>query len=297
MTTDQLKCFIAAYKYESFRLAADHLYLHPTSVGRHIASLEQELGVSLFKRHHRTIKNTRAGEIFYQGAESALNSLRDTLNSLRNLQRGSDNKFSVRILEDTYSYLAQYITEFFSAHPNVNFSIDSYVPINGADICRQLSSGEFDLVFGYDDVIPVFSAGYEWRKIVSLPVQLVAGKNHPLASRKVISLADLQRAYIFSGDFHNPALEDTLVASMRAKNLTLPVFSEPFSRNDMLLHVSSGHGVSFLVPAEKICELWDCVPLEIRDFSFEKPLYAIWHSSNRSPMLKAFLQLIPEDLP
>ena len=119
----------------------------------------------------------------------------------------------------------------------------------------------------------------------------------PSATETEKPAADLQRAYIFSGDFHNTALEDTLVASMRAKNLTLPVFSEPFSRNDMLLHVSSGHGVSFLVPAEKICELWDCVPLEIRDFSFEKPLYAIWHSSNRSPMLKAFLQLIPEDLP
>ena len=57
-----LQLFEAAGRHSSFKKAAEELYLTPSAISHQIKSLEQNLGISLFKRLTRGVKLTTAGE-------------------------------------------------------------------------------------------------------------------------------------------------------------------------------------------------------------------------------------------
>jgi DNA-binding transcriptional LysR family regulator len=59
-------------KHLSFRAAARALGIRQSAVSRHVRALEDELGVSLFERHHAGVRITNAGARFFQQARDAL---------------------------------------------------------------------------------------------------------------------------------------------------------------------------------------------------------------------------------
>ena len=67
MNHTQVACFLAAAKAESFAVAADSVYMTPPTFSRQIASLEQELGFSLFQRGWKNNQLTPAGQIMFEG--------------------------------------------------------------------------------------------------------------------------------------------------------------------------------------------------------------------------------------
>ena len=59
-----LSAFEAAARLGSFSAAADELFLTTGAVSRHIRSLEEQLGITLFYRGHKSVRLTQAGENF-----------------------------------------------------------------------------------------------------------------------------------------------------------------------------------------------------------------------------------------
>ena len=55
MDISELRAFLEVSKYQSFSLAADHLYLTQPAVSKRVARLEEELGVRLFDRIGRQV--------------------------------------------------------------------------------------------------------------------------------------------------------------------------------------------------------------------------------------------------
>jgi DNA-binding transcriptional LysR family regulator len=61
-----LRCFVAVVETQSFSAAARQLLLAPSSVTKHVQSLENALDVALVHRTTRRISVTEAGERFYE---------------------------------------------------------------------------------------------------------------------------------------------------------------------------------------------------------------------------------------
>ncbi len=61
----ELRSFCAAAEHESFRVAAEKLYLTASAVSHQIKNLENELGKRLFERGNRAITLTPDGELLY----------------------------------------------------------------------------------------------------------------------------------------------------------------------------------------------------------------------------------------
>ncbi len=92
MDLGQLEAFVQVSNHRSFSRAAEALFLTQPSVTARIQALERDLGERLFERSGRGVRLTEVGACFFPHAErvlQALNSGRDAIDSLRNLQSGS----------------------------------------------------------------------------------------------------------------------------------------------------------------------------------------------------------------
>lgn len=78
-----LPAFEAAARLGSFRLAADELCITTGAVSRHIRSLEEQLGIQLFIRAHKSVRLNEAGHNFSRVATRLLSELAAAEKSLR----------------------------------------------------------------------------------------------------------------------------------------------------------------------------------------------------------------------
>lgn len=83
---DLLLTFEAAARHLSFTRAAEERFVTQSAVSRQIRALEESLGVPLFRRAHRRIQLTEAGEELATACNRLLGGLRETVERLRNPQ-------------------------------------------------------------------------------------------------------------------------------------------------------------------------------------------------------------------
>jgi DNA-binding transcriptional LysR family regulator len=79
---DLLKGFEAAARNLSFTKAAAELFVTQSAVSRQIQTLEEQLGVALFRRSHRELRLTEEGQTLYKTAAEVLRLLREVAGRL-----------------------------------------------------------------------------------------------------------------------------------------------------------------------------------------------------------------------
>jgi DNA-binding transcriptional LysR family regulator len=79
---DLLKGFEAAARNLSFTKAAAELFVTQSAVSRQIHTLEEQLGVALFRRNHRELRLTEEGQTLYKTAGEVLRLLREVAGRL-----------------------------------------------------------------------------------------------------------------------------------------------------------------------------------------------------------------------
>ena len=80
---DLLQGFEAAARHLSFTKAGEELFLTQSAVSRQIKDLEDQLGVPLFERRHRSLALTEAGQQFYAATAQVLTTMRTATERLR----------------------------------------------------------------------------------------------------------------------------------------------------------------------------------------------------------------------
>lgn len=84
---DPLKGFEAAARHLSFTRAAAELFLTQSAISRQIQTLEEQLGVKLFRRETRRLVLTAEGEVLYRAVAETLVKLAEVCAGLRDAQR------------------------------------------------------------------------------------------------------------------------------------------------------------------------------------------------------------------
>jgi len=80
---DLIRGFVAVGRRMSITLAAQDLCLTQSAVSRQIHALEEQLGLKLLVRGHRSIAFTAEGERLFRSADGAVQQLQDVLGELR----------------------------------------------------------------------------------------------------------------------------------------------------------------------------------------------------------------------
>ncbi|MEM8792614.1 MAG: transcriptional regulator GcvA [Pseudomonadota bacterium] len=113
-----LRAFEAAARHMSFAKAAKELFVTPAALSYQIKSLEEHLGLPLFRRLNRAIELTEAGEVLRPGIEEGFGAFQDAVAALARLT--DDATLTVTAGPAfTAKWLAPRMFRFAEAHPEI----------------------------------------------------------------------------------------------------------------------------------------------------------------------------------
>lgn len=111
-----------AARYQSFRTAAEELFITASAVSHQIKSLEEELGEQLFDRNNRDISLTEKGKTLYEEASPLIEKLDEVV---ANYKKGA-SKSSVRISVQPFfasEFFVPRLSEFTARHPEIDIQV------------------------------------------------------------------------------------------------------------------------------------------------------------------------------
>jgi len=117
-----LRVFESVASYLSFAEAAHALHVTPAAVSMQVRSLEQYLGVPLFRRSGRSVALTAEGELLLPGVRRGLSALQQSVRQLR-----QDRQTGALNLTTLASFLQKWLLprlpQFHDRHPQIQLSI------------------------------------------------------------------------------------------------------------------------------------------------------------------------------
>lgn len=176
----------------SFSAAAEALSYTQSAVSQSIARLEAETGTTLVVRDRRGIRATVAGATLVDHAEAIfaqVEAAEADLAAVLGLRAGRLRVASFPSAGATLMPLA--VARFRQAHPEVTLTLAEGEP---EQIGPRLRAGEFDLalLFEFPGVRERPGAGLKSVTLMEDPMNVVLPAEHPLASKRSLSLTDLR---------------------------------------------------------------------------------------------------------
>ncbi|WAH56740.1 LysR substrate-binding domain-containing protein [Pseudomonas silvicola] len=142
-----LLAFEAAARHESYTRAATELSLTQSAVTRQVQALEQQLGVTLFRREGRAVKLTEVGRLYQREIAEALGRVRSaTLHAMAH-QAGAGSLRLATLPTFGSKWLLPRLHGFYRHHPDVLVHINSRIePVDfatsGIDAAIVVATGE-----------------------------------------------------------------------------------------------------------------------------------------------------------
>ena len=189
LNTTQLECFIAVANCLNFSRAAEQLRLTQPAVSHQISSLEDELGVKLFKRTSKSVRLTREGNLYTQYAGEILrlfNVSRGRVRAIGEEQRrvlgiGCRNTLELRLLSGALAELRE---------EDGNF-IPSLRVVPHDSLENLLLDGEIQVMPTFKENAPKRAV---YRELALCRVVCALPEDSPLAERGSLEVQDIAQS-------------------------------------------------------------------------------------------------------
>lgn len=239
MELHQLRYFVAVAETGNFTRASERCNVTQPSLSQQILNLESEVGHKLFHRLGRKAVLTEAGNAFLERARRILFEVENAAKELSD-HPSLGRRITVGAVQTVMPYLiTPFIAQCRQTYPNLQ--IDAREDFR-SDLVRAVVEGDLDLAVV---PLPIKEHRLSVEPLLTEPLLLVVGKNHPIASRTEISINDLaEETFISLGDL------STLSAQIRAffgdHNFQPRIGYRCAQVATLKLFVSLGFGISLL---------------------------------------------------
>ena len=236
--------FVREAVRQNFNLteAAKTLFTSQPGVSKAILELEDELGVDIFRRHGKRIRNlTEPGKRILTSIERILVEVETLKRVGKDFAAQDQGNFVIATTHTQARYaLPKVLTEFTKRFPKVRVSIQQGNPQQMAEMLihdRADIAIATEGIAGIDGIVAL--PGYQWQHVIA------AQPEHPLLSKKTLSLEDLAEYPIITYDkaFAGRTKIDKAFAS---KNLQPDVVLEAIDADVIKTYVETGMGVGIV---------------------------------------------------
>ncbi len=117
-----LRVFDAAARHLSFTKAAEELFVTPAAVSHQVKSLEDFLGLKLFRRRNRSLLLTKEGQNYYLDIKEIFTALNDATRKLQ--AHSAKGALAVSLLSSfAIQWLVPRLSSFNIAYPSIDVRI------------------------------------------------------------------------------------------------------------------------------------------------------------------------------
>lgn len=280
---------LAVAEQGSFHKAGLQFGVPASTISRRVRTLETQMGVKLFSRHHHGIRRTAIADSFLDQIRRVLNDLDLVLVNTSNTRRGYSGRLRIGLYVSPWrGHLRAVLTDFRHSFPKVNVE---YIDGERADLMRRLAAEAIDIAIvadharqGANDVAAL------WREkvLVAMP------KSHRLAIKRSVSWDDLRNEQIVLGRDTGPDLRDYLIAKLKGSGHIPMIHHHDVGRDFSLSLVGLEHDITLLYESDAGAQHPSVVYRKITDGYGPSlvPYYACWRRENDNRALQNFLDLL-----
>jgi DNA-binding transcriptional LysR family regulator len=289
MELRHLRYFKAVAAALNFSRAAEQLHVAQPALSRQIRNLEEELGTRLFDRNRVHVQLTDAGRTLVAHADKILAEVDIAIASVRAAQHGTggqlmicnDWRLSIQLIPET-------IAAFRARHSGVEIAL---VDLPTHKQIAALRSGHAHVCFLPRDSIPPH-ADFDSMLILKAEIRLVVGRQHRLARRPSVRLADFRNeTFIRPIGGHMEAYTTFVVQACRVAGFT-PIFVPHRCSSIEAFLTLAGGGLGVLLLPDILCPpdrpsvrylQSDCQAVEV---------YAVWLRTDTSRLLNDYIAIL-----
>lgn len=288
MNLNHLQYFRVLAKLEHYTKAAEQLSITQPSLSHAIASLEKDLGTTLFEKHGRNIRLTKHGRYFLTYVENALNELAIGEKKLRELTNQTNDSINLGF---TYtlgaSFVPNLMTEFLKheAHQTIHFSFGQG---NTKQLIQDLKSEKYDLALCSS---VKNEPEIEFIPITQQELVMIVSYQHPLAQKETIDLKEIVD-YPFIAFNEESGIRKLIDSLFNEANIKPTIRCEVEEDTAIAGLVSVNYGVA-IIPRIPFLEQFNVKVLPITNPKHERYIYlASVRNQYVSPSITAFKNFI-----
>jgi DNA-binding transcriptional LysR family regulator len=271
----------------SFNRAADVLYYAQSTVSEHVRSLEDDLGVRLFKRMGKRIHLTEAGEKLLGYAQKMLD-IEEELKVDVAGQTEPHGSLSIRIpISITTQFMPSIILTFHGRYKKIGLD---FLSCSYFSLKQELQSGMLNLAFIILDSF--YDVSLETEALYRIPLVLVTNSGSELVSKKPLTLQDLKNEvmYIAKHDCSYRLMFEKILTE-RKINPEMVIELNSIESIKRCILEGSGYSLLPLITVREEIEDGLLIDLPLLDEIKNPKLLMIWNKERpTSPILEAFME-------
>lgn len=290
MNWQHLIYFKKVAEYEHLTRASEELFISPSALSKAIASLEDEIGMTLFEKNGRNIKLNRYGRYFYDYVTKAMDEIDTGIHFIQkeaNVYTGSIRLCS--IFSPGTNYLPELLSIFRKQYPNIHIDLSQNMTQH---ILNKLLNNELDLgicsEFNQENEYSGIARELLYREEIFLAVPA----NHPLSDFEEVSFEDIKNE-VFINYTNNTGMAATIHRTFKEKagpDFQLKVSYSANEPNTITHLISKGLGIGFVIENPSLYTT-NVKVLKVNDLHFYHSIYMVWNrDAYMSPAANAFRQ-------
>lgn len=275
-----LSAFVNAVDLGGFAPAARHLRLSPAMIGKHVASLEEQLGARLLHRTTRRLTLTEAGQLFYERATLILRAYEEATRATASFQESPQGLLRITTPIAFAELIGEALGDFARAYPQVRLDVTS------DDRLLDLAENRFDLALRAGKLA---DSSLIARKLAFIPVVVCASPRYIEQHGAPIALEELNRHECIAYEYQRSGENWAFANADGSGEILVPLTNTTYRSNNLSIQralVLAGHGIAQLprIAVEEDLAKGTLVPLLEQVPAIERWLSAVYAPGYRVPL-------------
>jgi DNA-binding transcriptional LysR family regulator len=286
----QLRAFLVALEEGSLNRAAVRLRMSQSALSRQMQALEDEVGGALLERTTAGVRPTGAGQSLAASMPHVLADYDAAMAEARRLARGQRDLIRVGYLGSAAQiFLDPALSALRHTHPEVKVKL---LDLSPGEQIAALRKGEIDLaLIGQEGAL--LSSEFYTHKLTTLPVVAVMPADHPLASRKRISLKELRgERFISSPEEDVPGRDRWITQLCRPAGFRPKFVQEAASLSQGFTLIASEGAVTLLPAYLKSFPAAGVAMVQLSDIKATWDFLVVWQRGRTANSVRALLDAL-----
>jgi DNA-binding transcriptional LysR family regulator len=289
MTLQQLKYLISLGQYLHFGTAARACFVSQPSLSLSIAELEKEIGIQLIDRSNRSVQMTPAGKDFLSSATEIIQMADNAVLQAKRVDCGTDGHISGGILCGLYTdTFPAAVKRFKDKYPCLDVELQ---PVNMNTMKTRLSQGMLDIALTRRLSGEEFNGNLDFRVLFKDRFKLALHRDHPLADRGSIELAELKDdPFVFLSETASTSTYRYTLELCARRGFTPRIDYKSPTLESLCTMLRAGMGCAIVPECREAYGSDDLVFLQIDGEDTVSDVVLVWKRQNANTLIPLFLE-------